>query len=158
MVDLRVSSNGLQQLISYYSDSENENEDIDESNQRKEPELNIETEEVIDMTQRNIPELEIVTDTEPNDDIYENESVPHKDSYFERCKKCENLLQLCSICVRRKNISEKRSIAKRKQEHQADKMLEISKKRFKPAESGENVNVPVPDVDRGKLNPLTSLL
>ena len=62
-------------------------------------------------------------------------------------------MQLCSICMRRKNISEKRIIAKRKQEHQADKILERSRKRFKPAESGENVNVPVPDVDRGKLDP-----
>ena len=38
-----------------------------------------------------------------------------------------------------------------KQEHQADKMLERSSKRFKPAKCGENVNDPVPDVDRGKL-------
>ena len=53
----------------------------------------------------------------------------------------------------KENISEKRGIVKRKQEHQADTMLERSKKRFKPAESGENANVPVPDVDRGKLDP-----
>ena len=32
-------------------------------------------------------------------------------------------------------------------------MLEKSNKRFKPAVAGENVNVPVPDVDRGKLDP-----
>ena len=32
-------------------------------------------------------------------------------------------------------------------------MLEKSNKRFKPAEAGENVNVPVPNVDRGKLDP-----
>ena len=33
-------------------------------------------------------------------------------------------------------------------------MLEKSNKRFKPAVAGGNVNVPVPDVDRGKLDPL----
>ena len=36
---------------------------------------------------------------------------------------------------------------------QADKMLEQSNKRFKPAEEGENVNVPIPEVDRGRLDP-----
>ena len=33
---------------------------------------------------------------------------------------------------------------------QADTMLERSVKRFKPAEVGDNVLVPVPDVDRGR--------
>ena len=32
-------------------------------------------------------------------------------------------------------------------------MLEQSNKWFKPAEEGENVNVPIPDVDRGRLDP-----
>ena len=32
-------------------------------------------------------------------------------------------------------------------------MLEQSNKQFKPAEEGENVNIPIPDVDRGHLNP-----
>ena len=36
---------------------------------------------------------------------------------------------------------------------QADKMLEQSNKRFKSAEEGENVNVPIPEVDRGRLDP-----
>ena len=36
---------------------------------------------------------------------------------------------------------------------QADKKLEPSNKRFKPAEEGENVNVPIPEVDRGRLDP-----
>ena len=98
--------------------------------QRKEPEKELERAKENKMTQRKEPELEIVTNKEPNEDIYENESVPHKESNFEKCNKCENLLQFCSICMRRKNICEKRGIAKRKQEHQADKMLERSKKRF----------------------------
>ena len=32
-------------------------------------------------------------------------------------------------------------------------MLERSDKRFKPAEDGDNVNVPIPEVDRGLLDP-----
>ena len=32
-------------------------------------------------------------------------------------------------------------------------MLEQSNKPFKPAEEGENVNVPTPEVDRGRLDP-----
>ena len=32
-------------------------------------------------------------------------------------------------------------------------MLERSNKRFKPAEDGDNVNVPIPEVDRGRLDP-----
>ena len=36
---------------------------------------------------------------------------------------------------------------------QAEKMLEQSNKRFKSAEEGENVNVSIPEVDRGRLDP-----
>ena len=43
-----------------------------------------------------------------------------------------------------------RSGAKRKQEKQANKMLELSNKRFKPAEIGDTVFVPIPDIDRGR--------
>ena len=42
---------------------------------------------------------------------------------------------------------------KKRQNLQADKMLQQSNKRFKPAEKGENVNVPIPEVDRGRLDP-----
>ena len=43
-------------------------------------------------------------------------------------------------------------MAKKRQNFQADKMLEQSNKRFKSAEEGENVNVPIPEV-RGRLDP-----
>ena len=46
-----------------------------------------------------------------------------------------------------------REMAKKRQNLQADKMLEQSNKRFKSAEEGENVNVPIPEVDRGRLDP-----
>uniref|UniRef100_A0A914PYL6 Uncharacterized protein n=1 Tax=Panagrolaimus davidi TaxID=227884 RepID=A0A914PYL6_9BILA len=41
-------------------------------------------------------------------------------------------------------------IAKRGQKRQAEKLLESSAKRFKPLEVGQNVRVPVADVDRAK--------
>ena len=44
-------------------------------------------------------------------------------------------------------------MAKKRQNLQADKMLEQSNKRFKSAEEGEKVNVPIPEVDRGRLDP-----
>ena len=44
-------------------------------------------------------------------------------------------------------------MAKKRQNLQADKTLEQSNKPFKPAEEGENVNVPTPEVDRGCLDP-----
>ena len=43
-----------------------------------------------------------------------------------------------------------RAGAKRKQQDQADKMLERSAKRFKPAEINDTVLVPIPDLDRGR--------
>ena len=54
---------------------------------------------------------------------------------------------------KKKKFGKNRNLAKRKQEQQATKMIEKSNKRFKPADYGENVNVPIPDVDRGKLDP-----
>ena len=42
---------------------------------------------------------------------------------------------------------------KKRQNLQADKMLEQSNKPFKPAEEGKNVNVPTPGVDSGRLDP-----
>ena len=44
-------------------------------------------------------------------------------------------------------------MARKRQNLQADKMLEQSNKRFKPDEEGENVNVAIPEVHRGRLDP-----
>ena len=44
-------------------------------------------------------------------------------------------------------------MAKKRQNLQADKMLEQSNKHFKPAEEAKNVNDPIPEVDRGRLDP-----
>ena len=61
--------------------------------------------------------------------------------------------ELCGLCLRKSKIVEMQEMAKKRQNLQADKMLEQSNKRFKPAEEGENVNVPIPEVDRGRLDP-----
>ena len=44
-------------------------------------------------------------------------------------------------------------MARKRKNLQADKMLEQSNKRFKPDEEGENVNVAIPEVHRGRLDP-----
>ena len=73
------------------------------------------------------------------------------------CMKCGSLChsiclseKLCSLCVKDHELALQRAAAKRKQQDQADKMLERSAKRFKPAEINDTVLVPIPDVDRGR--------
>jgi hypothetical protein len=58
--------------------------------------------------------------------------------------------QLCTLCNNNANIDNERKGAKRKQELQANKMLELSNERFKPAETDDTVLVPIPDLDRGR--------
>ena len=58
--------------------------------------------------------------------------------------------QFCIHCHHYITLSEERASAKRKMQENADKMCEASVKRFKPAEIGDTVLVPVPDVDRGR--------
>ena len=50
----------------------------------------------------------------------------------------------------RENIANQRLGAKRKAEQQAEAMLKQSAKRYKPAQTGDSVMVPIPDVDRGR--------
>ena len=59
----------------------------------------------------------------------------------------------CSHCQNAEKRREQQAGAKRKQEDQAEKMKELSAKRFKAAEVGQCVKVPVPGVDRGKTDP-----
>lgn len=56
----------------------------------------------------------------------------------------------CLVCSKMAMVGEARKGCKRKQEEQAEKMLQQSNKRFKPAEEGMTVMVRVPDVDRGR--------
>lgn len=58
----------------------------------------------------------------------------------------------CFICKRGESSSEERQGAKRAMIQQADKMQQLSNKRFKKGEVGESVRVPVPDLDRGRVD------
>ena len=74
------------------------------------------------------------------------------------CVACQNFChpscmeddKLCLLCHKQAQIFSQREGAKRKQQDQADKMLERSAKRFKEAEVGDTVLVPIPDLDRGR--------
>jgi len=57
---------------------------------------------------------------------------------------------LCSLCDRKWKIATERKGAKRKQQVQADKMVEQSAKRFMAAKVGDTVMIPIPEVDRGR--------
>ena len=57
---------------------------------------------------------------------------------------------VCVVCHQQEQIYFQRQGAKRKEEEQANKMLERSAKRFKEAEVGDTVLVPIPDLDRGR--------
>ena len=76
-----------------------------------------------------------------------------KDGGSEECHLCAADGDLCGLCLRKSKIVEMREMAEKRKNLQADKMLEQSNKRFKSAEEGENVNVPIPEVDRGRLDP-----
>ena len=56
----------------------------------------------------------------------------------------------CFLCARKSTVLLNRKECTARLKKQADTMLERSVKRFKPAEVGDNVLVPVPDVDRGR--------
>ena len=56
----------------------------------------------------------------------------------------------CFLCQKTADVREERLGAKRKQQQQAEKMVEHSAKRFKPAEVCDTVLVPIPDVDSGR--------
>ena len=85
--------------------------------------------------------------------LAEGELADGIDGGSEECHLCAANGELCGLCLRKSKIVEMREMAKKRQNLQADKMLEQSNKRFKPAEEGENVNVPIPEVDRGRLDP-----
>ena len=56
---------------------------------------------------------------------------------------------VCVVCHQQEQIYFQRQGAKRKQEEQANKMLERSAKRFKEAEVGDTVLVPISDLEEG---------
>lgn len=56
----------------------------------------------------------------------------------------------CTLCSRQLYIDSQREASKQAQERQAEKMKSASVRRFKPAEVGDTVMVPIPLVDRGR--------
>ena len=87
------------------------------------------------------------------EDTGENQAANKPAADVQECKICTIGGEICEICQRKTSIEEMRAIARKNQELQANQMLERSNKRFKPAEDGDNVNVPIPEVDRGRLDP-----
>lgn len=76
------------------------------------------------------------------------------------CLKCEMshhvkclVNDMCLRCTRKKHILENRERAKKKQAQQAMQMLAKSQKRFKMINEDDTVLIPIPDVDRGHLDP-----
>ena len=57
---------------------------------------------------------------------------------------------LCYLCDRKQEIEAEREGARRKQHNQAQQMQLVSTMRFKKAEVGDTVMVPIPLVDRGR--------
>ena len=57
---------------------------------------------------------------------------------------------LCYLCDRKQGIQAEREGAKNKQHNQAEKMQQSSTMRFKKAEVGDSVMIPIPLVDRGR--------
>ena len=57
---------------------------------------------------------------------------------------------VCILCFRSYETKRKREQCKENLTQQAKKMIDETVKKFKPAEVGDNVLVPIPDVDRGR--------
>lgn len=61
---------------------------------------------------------------------------------------------ICALCQCAIRVQEQRKNAKRKLEEQADRMLAASKNRLQPAAVGQNVLIRIPEVDRGRADPI----
>ena len=59
----------------------------------------------------------------------------------------------CNLCVRKNRINIEREGAKSGQEEQAQKVVSLSNSRLPAVDTGTNVVVRMPDVDRGRLAP-----
>ncbi|CAH0562960.1 unnamed protein product [Brassicogethes aeneus] len=57
---------------------------------------------------------------------------------------------LCSLSKNRQNIENIRNQCREAQKRQAEKMLQVSSKKFKSGDVGMTVRVPIPDVDRSR--------
>ena len=58
----------------------------------------------------------------------------------------------CALCINSTDIELERQEAVNSMKRQSKKMLSLSAKRFKPLNIGDNVMIPVPELDRGKVD------
>ena len=61
-----------------------------------------------------------------------------------------NINDLCKLCYNQEQMDSEREDAKRKTQKQADKMLELSRRRFGEAKVEDTVLLAIPDLDRGR--------
>lgn len=66
------------------------------------------------------------------------------------CSVVEGEARYCLVCARKNVAAKKRKECESNLEKQAAKMIDASNKRFKPAQMGDHVLVPIPDVDKGR--------
>jgi hypothetical protein len=66
------------------------------------------------------------------------------------CSKIDGNFTTCQLCVRSTDMQSERNLAVVQQQQQAQRMLSETAKRFKDCVIGENVLVPIPEVDRGR--------
>ena len=75
------------------------------------------------------------------------------DSYCHPLPPCSTIdgnFVTCQLCVRSTGMQNERNLAVVQQQQQAQRMLSETAKRFKECVLGENVLVPIPEVDRGR--------
>ena len=76
----------------------------------------------------------------------------HMKTEHGECYDCNTGGVKCKLCQRKDNISVQREGAKKRQMREADRMIESTNKKLKVVEVGHTVMIPVPDVDKGKID------
>ena len=81
------------------------------------------------------------------DALAEHMSVEH-----DECYQCAKDGVKCKLCQRRDDIAAQREGAKKRQMREADRMIENTRKKLKVVYVRDTVMLPVPDVDKGKID------
>ena len=81
------------------------------------------------------------------DALAEHMSVEH-----DECYQCAKNAVKCKLCQRRDDIAAQREGAKKRQMREADRMIENTRKKLKVVYVRDTVMLPVPDVDKGKID------
>ena len=107
------------------------------------------------VTATNLPEDVVDDGLETEEQLAEALAADNiQDSTTSMCKDCGGPCSMdddiCHLCERKLGIQAEREGARRKQHSQAEKMQLVSTMRFKKAEVGDSVMVPITLVDRGR--------